>query len=62
MFSISHIPLFIEIPVPSQESEQSYIYVLGLSILPVSMIFLLVFAIFFVFFVLYSFRYYFKVY
>jgi len=33
-------PSFIEVPVPSQESERSYMYicVLGLSILPLSMI------------------------
>jgi len=29
-------PLFIEVPVPSQESEQSYIFVFGLSIFPLS--------------------------
>ena len=33
--------LFIEVPVPSQESERSYICVSGISILPLSTIFLL---------------------
>jgi hypothetical protein len=34
-------PLFIEVPVPWQESEQSCICVLGVSILPLSTMFLL---------------------
>ena len=33
-------PLFIEVPVPSQESERSSICVLEVSILPISMLFL----------------------
>jgi hypothetical protein len=36
--------LFIEVPVPSQESKLSYIYVLEISILPLSTIFLLEFG------------------
>ena len=36
-------PLFIEVPVPSQECEQSYIFVLEVSFLPLSTIFLLEF-------------------
>jgi hypothetical protein len=36
--------LFIEVPVPSQESEQSYFCELGVSILPLSKIFLLEFG------------------
>jgi hypothetical protein len=39
--------LFIEVPLASQKSEQSCIYVLGESILPLSMIFLLDFGNFF---------------
>jgi hypothetical protein len=35
------LPLFIEVPVPSQESEQSCICVLGVVILLLSKIFLL---------------------
>jgi len=35
------LPLFIEVPVPSQESERSCICVLGVSILPLSTILLL---------------------
>ena len=38
-------PLFIEVPVPSQESEWSCISVLMLAILPLSTIFLLDFRI-----------------
>ena len=40
------LPLFIEVPVPSRESEWSYITicVLGVSILPLSVIFLLNFG------------------
>jgi len=51
---------FIEVPVPSQESEWSRICVLGLSILPLSMIFQLDFGIvfgqcvIFVFFIFFS--------
>jgi len=35
------LPLFIEVPVPSQESERSCICVLGVSILPLSTILIL---------------------
>jgi hypothetical protein len=35
------LPLFIEVPVLSQESERSCVSVLGVSILPLSTIFLL---------------------
>ena len=38
-------PLLIEVPVPTQESESSCICVLDVSILPLSMIFLLDFVI-----------------
>ena len=38
-------PLFYEVPVPSQESDQSCIYVFGLSILAISMSFLLMFGV-----------------
>jgi len=36
--------LFIDVPVPSQDSERSCTYVLGISILPVSTIFRLYFG------------------
>jgi hypothetical protein len=44
--SLSYVTpsLFIEVPVPSQESEQSYFCELGVSILPLSKIFLLEFG------------------
>jgi uncharacterized membrane protein len=38
------LPLFLEVPVPSQKTEQSCICVLSVSILPVSTIFLLNFG------------------
>jgi hypothetical protein len=38
------LPLLIEVPVPSQESEQSCICMLGVSILPLSTMFLLDFV------------------
>ena len=37
-------PLFIEVPVPSRENEQSYIFVLGIDYTYNSMIFLLDFG------------------
>ena len=39
------LPHFIEVPVPSQESEQSYICVLGVSIFPLSTILIFDFGI-----------------
>jgi hypothetical protein len=37
-----NLPLFIEVPVPRQESEQSCIYVLMVSMLPLSTILYLI--------------------
>ena len=39
------LPHFIEVPIPSQESEQSCICGLGVSIFPLSMIFIFAFGI-----------------
>ena len=41
---VPHTHVYIEVPVPSKECEQSGIYVLGVSILPLSIIFLLEFG------------------